>query len=122
MCTWAINTVIDDYNRLGRPIFACSMDLNKAFDMVSWAKLFPKLLKRKISPLILRCLIHIFSYQMCNVNDLIIQLRNLKVGCQLNCLYLGIWVYADDIILLSPSRSGLQLMTNVCENLLVFIS
>ena len=49
------------------------------------------------------------------INDLIVQLRNLKVGCQLNCVYLGIWVYADDIILLSPSRSGLQLMTNVCE-------
>ena len=122
------------------------MYLSKAFDMVSWAKLFPKLLKRKISPLILRCLIHICSYQMCNVrlgniisqpfnvkngkhqgavsspilfcvyiNDLIIQLGNLKVGCQLNCVYLGIWVYADDIILLSPSRSGLQLMTNVCK-------
>ena len=50
------------------------------------------------------------------INDLIIQLRNLKVGCQLNCVYLGIWVYADDIIL-SPSRSGLQLMTNVCKKL-----
>ena len=46
-CTWAINTVIDHYNRLGRPIFACSMDLSKAFDMASWAKLFPELLKRK---------------------------------------------------------------------------
>ena len=119
MCTWAINTVIDHYNRLGRPIFACSMDLSKAFDMVSCAKLFPELLKRKISPLILRCLIHIYSNQMCNVkwgniilqpfnvkngvrqgavsspilfcvyiNDLIVQLRNLKVGCQLNCIYL----------------------------------
>ena len=43
------------------------------------------------------------------------QLRNLKVGCQLNCVYLGIWVNADDNKLLSPSRSGLQLMTNVCE-------
>ena len=67
MCTWAINTEIDHYNRLGRPIFSCSMYLSKAFDMVSWAKLYPKLLKRKISHLILRCLIHICSYQMCNV-------------------------------------------------------
>ena len=49
------------------------------------------------------------------INDLIIQLGNLKVGCQLNCVYLGIWVYEDDIMLLSPSLSGLQLMTNVCE-------
>ena len=28
---------------------------------------------------------------------------------------MGIWVYADDIILLAPSRSGLQQMTNICE-------
>ena len=54
------------------------------------------------------------------INDLISQLRNLKVGCQLNCVYLGIWVYADDIILLSPSRSGLQLMTNFCEKFASF--
>ena len=67
MCNWAINTVIDRYNRLGRPIFACSMNLSKAFDMVSWAKLFPKFLKRKISPLLLSCLLHIYSNQVCNV-------------------------------------------------------
>ena len=49
------------------------------------------------------------------INDLIVRFRNLKVGCQLNCIYLGIWVYADEILLLSPSRSGLHLMTNVWE-------
>ena len=54
-------------NKSCRPIFACSMDLSKAFDMVSWAKLFPELLERKISPLILKGLVHIYSYQMCNV-------------------------------------------------------
>ena len=35
---------------------------------------------------------------------------------QLNGIYLGIWVYADDIVLLSPSRAGLQFMTNMCEH------
>ena len=29
---------------------------------------------------------------------------------------MGIWVYADDIILLSPSRTGLQEMVKNCEN------
>ena len=37
-------------------------------------------------------------------------------GCQLNGIYLGIWVYADYIVLLSPSRAGLQFMTNMCEH------
>ena len=31
-------------------------------------------------------------------------------GCQIQGVYMGIWVYADDIILLSPSRTGLQEM------------
>ena len=29
---------------------------------------------------------------------------------------MGIWVNADDIILLSPSRTGLQEMVKICEN------
>ena len=57
---------------------------------------------------------------LCLYNDLIVQLKNLKVGYQLNCLYLGIWVFADDIISLSPSRSGLQLMTYFCEKFASF--
>jgi len=50
-----------------------------------------------------------------NINDLIKQLRLSTIGCQIQGIYLGIWVYADDIILLSPSRNGLQEMPNICE-------
>ena len=107
------------------------MDLSKAFDLVSWDKLFPELMERNISVLSLRCLIHIYKNQTCNVkwtdslshgfqvtngvrqgavsspilfciyiNDLIKQLRLSTIGCQIQGIYLGIWVYADDIILL----------------------
>ena len=146
MCSWAISTVINYYNRAGRPVYACSMDLSKAFDLVSWDNLFSELLDRGISPLILRCLTYIYSNQTYNVkwgnihsqefkvhngvrqgavsspvlfcvyiNKLITLLRSSKVGCQLQGVYFGIWVYADDIILLSPSREGLQSMTRICE-------
>ena len=50
-----------------------------------------------------------------NINDLIKQLRLSTIGCQIQGIYLGIWVYADDIILLSPSRNGLQEMPNIRE-------
>ena len=43
------------------------------------------------------------------------QLRLSTIGCQIQGIYLGIWVYADDIIRLSPSRNGLQEMTNIHE-------
>ncbi len=47
MCSWAITSVIDYYNRAGRPVFACSMDLSKAFDVVSWIQLFKELEDRE---------------------------------------------------------------------------
>ena len=37
------------------------------------------------------------------------------LGCQMQGVYLGIWVYADDIVLLAPSRNALQEMVNSCE-------
>ena len=146
MCSWAVSAVIDHYNRSGRAVYSCTMDLSKAFDLVSWNKLFPELLNRGISSLILRCLVFIYSNQTCSVrwgsaisqsfqvkngvrqgavsspilfciyiDKLIKQLRTSTIGCQLNGVYMGLWVYADDIILLAPSRSGLQQMTNICE-------
>ena len=147
MCSWAVSTVVDHYNRSGRPVYACAMDLSKAFDLVSWEHLFPELMDRGVSPLFLRCLLFIYSSQTCNVrwgsvyshvftvrngvrqgavsspilfciyiNKMISKLRHSSLGCQLQGVYLGIWVYADDIILLSPSRSALQSMTTICEN------
>ena len=38
------------------------------------------------------------------------------IGCQIQGVYMGILVYADDIILLSPSRTGLQEMVKICES------
>ena len=38
------------------------------------------------------------------------------IECQIQGVYMGIWVYADDIILLSPSRTSLQEMVKICEN------
>ena len=69
MCSWAVSSVIDYYNQAGRPVYACAMDLFKAFDLVSWYKLFPDVLERNISVLSLRCLIHIYKNQTCNVKS-----------------------------------------------------
>ena len=147
MCTWAISTVVDHYNRAGRPVFACTMDLTKAFDLVAWNKLFNELYDRGISPLVIRCLIYIYSMQNCDVrwsseyskkfnvtngvrqgavsspilfciyiNKLITKIKYHGIGCQINNVFLGIWIYADDIVLLAPSRQGLQAMVTLCEN------
>ena len=63
MCSWAITSVIDYYNWGGRPVFACSMDLSKAFDVVSWIQLFKELEDREVSPAVLRTLLYIYRGQ-----------------------------------------------------------
>ena len=55
---------------------------------------------------------HLFSIY---VNDLIVLLRKLRVGCHLNNLYLASIMYADDICLLAPTRSALQTLLLQCE-------
>ena len=34
MCMWIATAVVDYFNRGGRPVFAASMDMSKAFDLV----------------------------------------------------------------------------------------
>jgi len=46
------------------------------------------------------------------INVFINHLRSLQVGCHINGLFLGCPFYADDIVLLCPSVSGLQSMLN----------
>ena len=142
MCTWAISAVIDHYNNQGREVFGCTADISKAFDMCSWLMLFKELFKNGISALILRVLLFIYINQACDghyserfyvsngvrqgavsscilfciyLDILIKKLRNSGIGCHIEGEFAGIFVYADDIFLLSPSRPGLQAMISTSE-------
>ena len=42
-------------------------------------------------------------------------LRNSGLGCRIDSYYFGVLGYADDLLLLSASRSGLQAMVSICE-------
>jgi len=48
------------------------------------------------------------------INVFILELRKLKIGCHICEIFLECMLYADDIILLSPSVKGLQLMLDKC--------
>ena len=47
--------------------------------------------------------------------DLIADIRHLGLGCRINDIFVGITIYADDVILLAPSRTALQEMLKVTE-------
>jgi hypothetical protein len=49
------------------------------------------------------------------INSLITRLRDLDVGCHIHGEFYGCFLYADDIIILSPSVHGLQLMLDACS-------
>ena len=50
------------------------------------------------------------------VDDLLIKLKNDAVGCHIGNHYVGVLGYADDLILLCPSVSGIKNMIKVCED------
>jgi hypothetical protein len=49
------------------------------------------------------------------LEDLIARLRRLGLGCRVQGVYMGVTVYADDVILLAPSRAALQQMLKETE-------
>ena len=49
------------------------------------------------------------------VNMFIVKMRHLNVGCAINRTFLGFIIYADDLIVLSASVTGLQAMLD-CYN------
>ena len=50
------------------------------------------------------------------LDTLLTKLRESGLGCHIGNLYFGAFGYADDVILLSPSRKSLQLMLNICQD------
>ena len=47
---------------------------------------------------------------------LIVQPRHLGMGCYMNGLFTGVFLYADDITPLAPSRASMVLMLEKCES------
>ena len=50
------------------------------------------------------------------IDDLFTILKNSGFGCYINNLFYGAVSYADDIVLMCPSRNGLQHMIDICYN------
>ena len=51
-----------------------------------------------------------------HLDQLISRLRHIGMGCHINGLFTGVFIYADDIMLLTPSRASLALMLEQCES------
>ena len=49
------------------------------------------------------------------IDKLVKELRQMGIGCRIGGYFMGIVTYADDIFLLCPSRIGLQMMVQKCQ-------
>ena len=125
------------------------LDLTKAFDLVKFSDLFNKLRNKISSIFIrLVAYIYIFqsccvewcgvksrSFNVSNVirqgavlspvlfslyiDELFVELAKSGFGCHIKDLFYGIIGYADDIVLLSPDKYGLQCMLDITNSFLV---
>ena len=50
------------------------------------------------------------------LDTLLTQLRDAGLGCHIGGLFVGAYGYADDVLLLAPTRQGLQEMLHICED------
>ena len=129
------------YTQASSNVYACFLDLKKAFDSVDHSTLFYKMQLAGIPD----CLINVIKFwygsqyaqvkyqdAMSNewkinngvrqggvlsgllfniyVNSLIEKISKLNIGCRLGTVNSNIIAYADDIVLLSPTRDGLKLL------------
>ena len=51
-----------------------------------------------------------------NIDDLLMRLARVGVGCFIGRKFVGALAYADDIVLVAPTASALRKMLTVCDN------
>ena len=138
-CTWLVNEVCTYFMRRGTAVSACLLDCSKAFDKCRFDVLFSKLIKKGLPAVVVRVLIFIYEEQTCWVklggtrsttfkvtdgarlfsvylDDLLLQLRKLGLGCHIGGMWYGAYGYLEDLILLAPNREVLQKMVRVCQS------
>ena len=49
------------------------------------------------------------------MDEILVRLRNLGVGCYIGDVFMGAMGYADDLVLLAPSRTAMEMMLRSCE-------
>jgi len=141
---FAVRNIVDSFVSKGSTVNLCAIDIAKAFDKVNHYALYMKLMKRRIPVVLLNVIINLFSgcatcikwdglYSATfnidfgvrqgsvlsptlfavYINDIISSFHITK-GC-------SIILYADDILLLSPSITELERLLHCCERELNYL-
>ena len=111
MCTWAAVETINYFMRNGSNVYACLMDMTKAFDLVKHSLLFKKLLAAGLPVIFVRLLLFIYMNQFANVqwNGAFSDIFPIKNGVRQGAILSGILYcfYTNDLItILRRNGSG----------------
>ena len=111
LCSWLAFETIDSYLRKGSTVFGCLLDCTKAFDTVDHAKLFLKLKKAGLPPVVIKLLICIYREQTAVVKwkgnaSSCFSIRNgVRQGAVISPLFFS--YYMDDLFtILEKTGSG----------------
>ena len=144
-CSWLVTSVADHFLRHGSPIKIATLDAKQGFDRCSWLKIFESLrlrLPAVISRILMFVYTQQSAYTRWGsaisapfglsnstrqgsvispaiwcvyMEELIARLRKLGLGCSVHGVFMGVTVYADDVVILAPSRNALAEMLKVTE-------
>ena len=111
MCTWLVAETIDYFQRNGSEVYACVMDLSKAFDRIKHSALFWKLPKKGMPPVYVRLLLVMYEKQKANVrwNNVLSETFSVNNGVKQGALLSPILfcVYMDCLFsVLRRNRTG----------------
>ena len=140
-CSHAVHTVrniVDKFVNKGSTVNLCAIDVSKAFDKVNHYALYTKLMKRNIPVLLLDLIINLFSgCSLCikwqNIYSEYFGIEfGVRQGSVLSPILFAVYIddicdcislargcsivlYADDVLLISPSVVDLERLLHICE-------
>ena len=144
----SLKETVFNYINSNSYVYACFLDISKAFDSVDHKMLIEKLIDIKVPVHFVNlirswyCNQHVSvrfgdkiseSFLICNgvrqggvlsgllfnlyIDCVLEKLSSMRVGCRLGIMNSNVIAYADDIVLLAPSATCLQLLMNIANQL-----
>ena len=112
-CTFALMETINYFQENNSNVYVLLLDASKAFDKINYVKLFNLLMEREMNPMLIRCLIYMYTHQNVNVSwnnsmsSFFTTSNGVKQGGVLSPILFSVYI---DEMLNRLSRSGFGCM------------